>query len=110
LRHRGCGSAIPDASVIARDPGSDRAAGFAVVTETSHRKAHLAQLAVAPPYQSAGLGRQILARVISVLSGMGYDSLSLMVSRDNERARELYRSLGFELVLSFPVFCRDRRS
>jgi ribosomal protein S18 acetylase RimI-like enzyme len=110
LRHRGCGAAIADASVVARDPRTDRAAGFAVVTETSHRKAHLAQLAVAPPYQSAGLGRQILARVISVLSGMGYDSLSLMVSRDNERARELYRSLGFELVLSFPVFCRDRRS
>jgi ribosomal protein S18 acetylase RimI-like enzyme len=110
LRHRGCGAAIAEASIMARDAASDRAAGFAVVTETSHRKAHLAQLAVAPSYQGAGLGRRILSRVTALLSGMAYESLSLMVSRDNERARELYRSLGFELVLSFPVFCRDRRS
>jgi ribosomal protein S18 acetylase RimI-like enzyme len=32
-----------------------------------------------------------------------------MVSRDNERAVHLYRSVGFELVLSFPVFSRDDR-
>ncbi|HJS74226.1 MAG TPA: hypothetical protein VJ921_08075, partial [Vicinamibacteria bacterium] len=34
LRHRGCGSAILDVSSVARDPHTDRAAGFAVVTET----------------------------------------------------------------------------
>ena len=107
LRHRGCGAAILDASSVARDPRSDRAAGFAVVTETSVRKAHLAQLAVAPDCQGRGLGRRILSRVIERLSDMGYEGLSLMVSRENHRALDLYRSMGFELVIAFPVFSRD---
>ncbi len=107
LRHRGCGAAILEASKVARDPQTDRAVGFAVVTETSSRKAHLAQLAVAPDYQGLGLGRRILSRVIERLSDMGYDGLSLMVSRDNHRALDLYRSMGFERVISFPVFSRD---
>jgi ribosomal protein S18 acetylase RimI-like enzyme len=38
---------------------------------------------------------------------MGYDGLSLMVSRDNRRALDLYRSMGFALVIAFPVFSRD---
>lgn len=107
LRHRGCGAAILDASTVARDPGTDRAAGFAVVTETSVRKAHLAQLAVAPEFQGRGLGRLLLTRSVERLSEMGYDGLSLMVSRDNHRALDLYRSMGFELVIAFPVFSRD---
>jgi ribosomal protein S18 acetylase RimI-like enzyme len=107
LRHRGCGAAILDASSVARDPRSDRAAGFAVVTETSPRRAHLAQLAVAPDYQGRGLGRRILSRVIERLTEMGYEGLSLMVSRENHRAVDLYRSTGFELALAFPVFSRD---
>jgi ribosomal protein S18 acetylase RimI-like enzyme len=107
LRHRGCGSAILEASSVARDPRTDRAVGFAIVTETSTRKAHLAQLAVAPDYQGLGLGRRILSRVVQRLSDMGYDGLSLMVSRDNHRALDLYRSMGFDLVVAFPVFSRD---
>ncbi len=107
LRHRGCGSAILDVSSVARDPHTDRAAGFAVVTETSPRQAHLAQLAVAPDYQGRGLGRRILGRVIERLQGMGYDGLSLMVSRENHRALDLYRSIGFDLSIAFPVFSRD---
>ncbi|HEY7820406.1 MAG TPA: GNAT family N-acetyltransferase [Vicinamibacteria bacterium] len=106
LRHRGCGSAILDVSSVARDPRTDRAAGFAVVTETSPGQAHLAQLAVAPEYQGRGLGRQILVRVIERLKEMRYDGLSLMVSRENHRALDLYRSMGFELSIAFPVFSR----
>jgi ribosomal protein S18 acetylase RimI-like enzyme len=107
LRHRGCGSAILDASTVARDPRTDRAVGFAVVTETSVRKAHLAQLAVAPDFQGRGLGRLLLTHTIERLSEIGYDGLSLMVSRENHRALDLYRSMGFELVIAFPVFSRD---
>jgi ribosomal protein S18 acetylase RimI-like enzyme len=108
LRHKGCGAALVDASTVARDPRTDRAAGFALVTETSARSAHLAQLAVAPEYQGQGLGRRILARVVARLSEMRYQGLSLMVSRENRRALDLYRTMGFELALAFPAFSRDR--
>jgi ribosomal protein S18 acetylase RimI-like enzyme len=77
------------------------------VTETSVRKAHLAQLAVAPDFQGRGLGRLLLTRTLERLTEMGYDGLSLMVSRDNRRALDLYRSMGFALVIAFPVFGRD---
>jgi len=107
LRHRGCGAAILEASTVAREPGTDRPAGFAVVTETSVRKAHLAQLAVDPEFQGRGLGRLLLTRTIERLAEMGYDGLSLMVSRENHRALDLYRSFGFDLVIAFPVFSRD---
>jgi ribosomal protein S18 acetylase RimI-like enzyme len=107
LRHRGCGSAVLEASTVARDARTDRAVGFAVVTETSVRKAHLAQLAVAPDFQGRGLGRLLLTRTLERLTEMGYDGLSLMVSRDNRRALDLYRSMGFALVIAFPVFSRD---
>jgi ribosomal protein S18 acetylase RimI-like enzyme len=107
LRHRGCGSAVPEASVLAREGASGRAAGFAVVTETAARHAHLAQLAVAPRFQRQGIARQLLARVRERLTHLGFDTLSLMVSGANERALRLYRSLGFDPVARFPVFSRD---
>jgi ribosomal protein S18 acetylase RimI-like enzyme len=107
LRHRGCGSAIPAASVVARHGGTQRTMGFAIVTETSSKQAHLAQLAVAPSFQSQGIGRRLLDHCIDRLLDLGFDTLSLMVSRDNERAVRLYRSVGFEPVLRFPIFRRD---
>lgn len=107
LRHGGCGSAVPDASVIARDRSSGRAAGFAVVTETSPRHAHLAQLAVSPRFQRQGVSRRLLTHVHQRLLHLGFHTLSLMVSGGNDRALRLYRSLGFEPVVRFPVFSRE---
>ncbi|HEX9725648.1 MAG TPA: GNAT family N-acetyltransferase [Vicinamibacteria bacterium] len=40
------------------------------------------QLTVASDYQGRGPGRRILSRVVKRLSDMGYDGLSLRVSRD----------------------------
>ncbi|MGH9321554.1 MAG: GNAT family N-acetyltransferase [Vicinamibacteria bacterium] len=107
LRHRGCGAAIAEASIVVRDEPTHRAVGFALVTETAPRQAHLAQLAVAPEFQRRGVGRQLLARTIERLSDLGFGSLSLMVSGGNHRALAVYRAMGFELVIPFPVFSRD---
>jgi ribosomal protein S18 acetylase RimI-like enzyme len=107
LRHRGCGSTIPLASVLARHGATGRAMGFAIVTETSSKQAHLAQLAVAPSFQNQGVGRRLLEHSIDRLLDLGFDTLSLMVSRDNTRAVRLYRAMGFEPVLGFPVFRRE---
>jgi ribosomal protein S18 acetylase RimI-like enzyme len=107
LRHGGCGSAVLEASVIARERPSGRAVGFAVVTETSPRHAHLAQLAVSPRFQRQGVSRRLLSHVYERLSHLGFDTLSLMVSAGNDRALRLYRSVGFEPVVRFPVFSRE---
>lgn len=107
LRHRGCGTALSEASALARHGGSRRAVGFAVVTETSASHAHLAQLAVLPSFQGRGVGRRLLAYVTDRLLERGFETLSLMVSRENARAVDLYCGVGFEPVLRFPVFRRE---
>jgi ribosomal protein S18 acetylase RimI-like enzyme len=41
---------------------------------------------------------------LSQLAALQFDTLSLIVSRDNTRAFRLYQSMGFQSVLAFPVF------
>lgn len=106
LRHRGCGAALPDPSSLARQSPGRRAVGFAVVTETSSTHAHLAQIAVLPAFQGRGVGRRLLAHAVDRLLDLELETLSLMVSRENRRAADLYASMGFEPVLRFPVFSR----
>jgi len=50
---------------------------------------------VAPISWSAGVGRQLWQRVRSILSERGYNTCSLWVLTENERAIRFYRSIGF---------------
>ncbi len=104
LRQRGCGVPISEASSTARERATDRPVGFAVATEIAPRHAHLAQIAVVPEVQGQGIGQALLSRVMAGLAELGYQTLSLMVSRGNERARHLYLQSEFRPVVSFPVF------
>ena len=53
------------------------------------------------------MGHRLVGHTFSRLGELGLDTLSLMVSRGNERAVSLYRSMGFELTYQFPVFSRE---
>lgn len=107
VRQRGCGRSLTEASAIARERTTDVAAGFAIVTEIGLRHGHLAQVAVAPAFQGQGVGYRLLTHTFSRLGELGLDTLSLMVSRGNERALSLYRGMGFETTYRFPVFSRE---
>jgi ribosomal protein S18 acetylase RimI-like enzyme len=107
VRQRGCGPQVVEASGVGRHRRTDRALGFALVTETARRQAHLAQLAVTPPAQRQGVGRALLSHASTRLRSLGFDTLSLMVSRGNTGALALYRSFGFEPVFRFPIFSRE---
>lgn len=56
---------------------------------------HLLNVTVAPECQSAGLGRQLLQVVQQHGRDRGLTSLFLEVRHSNQRARDLYRRLGF---------------
>jgi ribosomal protein S18 acetylase RimI-like enzyme len=100
--HQGsCGVLVPEASVLAGDRG--RRLGCVVVTEVAPHQAHLPQIAVRPEYQCQGLGRGLLDYSMRRLAADGFETLSLIVSRENSRALQLYQSLGFQAVLVFPV-------
>lgn len=106
-RQRGCGEPLLSASMVARDGATDRAAGFALVTEIAPGHGHLAQIAVAPAYQRRGVGTLLLANVLRQLEASECESISLMYSTANRRAGSLYRAAAFEPVYRFPVFTRD---
>lgn len=102
LSQGGCGNPVPEASGIARSRGCG--VGFDVVTEIAPRQGHLAQVAVLPAYQHRGVGRSLLGYSLSQLFALQFDTLSLIVTRANQRALRMYQSMGFQSVLSFPVF------
>jgi ribosomal protein S18 acetylase RimI-like enzyme len=96
-----CGVVVPEASLVAHDHRTSL--GFAMVTEVACRQAHLPQLAVLPAYQGQGIGRALLSQSMQRLAERQYATLSLIVSRANDRALSLYRSMGFDTILTFPV-------
>lgn len=108
LRQRGCGTSLLDASGVTRDSKTDRLVGFSVVTEVAKRQGHLAQVAVLPELQGGGVGRALLAHSLEKLCAPGYETLTLMVSRGNERAKKLYEKLGFTPIFRFPIFSWER--
>jgi ribosomal protein S18 acetylase RimI-like enzyme len=100
-----CGNPIVAASALAQQRG--QSIGFIILTEVGPQHAHVAQVAVLPTYQHEAVGRTLLNHALSVLADCGFMAVSLIVSRLNLRALELYRLIGFRPVLSFPVFVHD---
>ena len=106
LNQGGCGFPVPEASAVARYRG--QGVGFVVVTEIAPRQAHLTQIAVLPDYQRRGVGRLLLDYSLRRLAELQFDTLSLIVSRSNDRALGMYQTMGFRSVLAFPVFIWER--
>jgi ribosomal protein S18 acetylase RimI-like enzyme len=98
----GCGPLVAEASVFVRSRG--QGIGFVVVTEIAPRQGHLAQVAVLPAYQRQGVGRMLVHHCLSQLAARHFDTLSLIVSRANQRAFRLYETMGLQEILAFPVF------
>ncbi len=106
LNQGSCGMLVAEASAIARQRG--RSIGFVVVTEVAPRQGHLTQVAVLPESQHRGVGRALVDYSLWRLAECRFDTLSLIVSRSNVRARKLYQATGFQSVLAFPVGIWER--
>jgi ribosomal protein S18 acetylase RimI-like enzyme len=102
LLQGGCGPLVVEASVLARSRG--QGIGCIVVTEIAPRQGHLAQVAVLPAYQRQGVGRMLVHHCLTQLAAHHFDTLSLIVSRANQRAFRLYQAMGLQEILAFPVF------
>jgi ribosomal protein S18 acetylase RimI-like enzyme len=102
LHQRNSGVPVNQASAFVRHGG--QGVGFIAITEIAHRQGHLAQVVVLPAYQRQGVGQWLLNYSLSQLEALEFDTLSLIVSHDNTRAFRLYQHMGFQSVLTFPVF------
>lgn len=92
VRQTGCGVLSPELSRVIALNG--RIQAVAIVTTLSSRTVHLAQLAVAPALRRHGVAAGLMAEVAARARRSGYTLLSLIVSRRNQAACELYRRLG----------------
>jgi len=100
------GRFVADASALARHQG--QLIGFTVITEIAPQQGHLAQIVVLPQYQGQGVGQALLRYSQARLIDRKFRTLSLIVSQANDPALKLYQAMGFQSVLTFPVFTWDR--
>jgi ribosomal protein S18 acetylase RimI-like enzyme len=81
--------------------------GYAIVGRAA-RRGYVQRLAVAPEAQGAGLGRALLVDGLRWLRRRGVARAVVNTQVDNERARQLYESLGFRMAPSgLAVLGRD---
>ena len=61
-------------------------------------EADMMNIAVSPDFRRMGIAREMVSRLINVLSGKQVHSLTLEVRTSNDGAIALYEQMGFELV------------
>jgi ribosomal protein S18 acetylase RimI-like enzyme len=76
------------------------------IERDGHRAAIYA-LAIDPPAQGRGMGREALRRACQSLSDEGIDRVRLEVAVENDRALALYTSLGFVQVATEDYFALE---
>lgn len=61
---------------------------------------YISVLAVHPKYHNLGIGKQLVTHAISYWTRLDYDRVRIHVAFEREKALNLYRSIGFEIVSS----------
>jgi mycothiol synthase len=89
----------PDGFLIHEIDGTLAAFCWTKVQDDDHDAGEVGEIyviAVNPDFQGRGLGRELVLAGLEHLSAAGLDKAMLYVDRDNEEARSLYRSIGFD--------------
>lgn len=82
------------------DSGDGRCRGFVAYycNDRATRQSYITLVLVDPRDRGHGLGRTLVAAVLSLARQRGFTSCRLEVATDNQAARDLYLSLGFTHV------------
>jgi ribosomal protein S18 acetylase RimI-like enzyme len=106
LETDGCGVFLSEASFVIAGGGDDddgRITAAILTTSVARDVAHVAQIAVDPAFQGAGLGRKLLDAAMSAASVRGFSRMTLLVADDAIAARALYAGSGFLETATFVV-------
>ena len=63
------------------------------------QRAYLYAFRIHKEYQGLGLGKYLLNYVIDQLTNIGYTEFTVGAEDDNERAKFIYRTFGFDILL-----------
>jgi len=95
----------PSSTLIAEVRGS--VAGFILGFKHTPFKGRIFWLAVAPGYQSRGIGMKLLLAALKIFRQMGALNATLEVRVSNKKAQSLYSSMGFHMNGVFPGYYSD---
>lgn len=80
-------------------------AGFSETEELKKNKSiRLNALAIHPDYRKKGLGQQLLQFTLGFLRTKQFETVEILVKRNNTIARELYEKNGFAWKDTFPQY------
>ena len=107
ISNPGCGVVLPDASFMYLD-GHGTLCGYILCSRISDGRAMIPQIVTHPAWQGRGLGAALMNRCLRQLQIMDFHSLSIVVTKDNSRACEWYRRMGFQPRREFGAFIWNR--
>lgn len=103
----GCGTFMPEASFMGLD-GLGALSGFLINSRISATSGMIPQVAILPSHQGHGLGNALMQHCLSYFKTNGYRTVSLTVTKKNQRAFQWYRRLGFRIQREFEAFVWER--
>lgn len=66
--------------------------------ETQPGEYYIDCLGVAPDQQGKGIGKQLIQALCNKAATIGYTTVGLLVSKENNEAKKLYTGLGFSIM------------
>lgn len=107
VENPGCGIFMPEASFMGLD-AQGAPCGYVICCRISNGFAMIPQIAIHPAYQGRGLGNALMHSCVQQLRRMNFHSLSLTVTRKNQRAYDWYSRLGFKIRKEFGAYVWER--
>ncbi len=103
------GRFLDDASTSLVDAATGELEAALLTSEQTPRMAVYLDVMVEPSHRRRGLGRYLVRWGFRALAALGYSTVRLWVTSENEPARALYRTTGFRDVSSAMIY-REARS
>jgi ribosomal protein S18 acetylase RimI-like enzyme len=107
VENPGCGIFMPEASFMALD-AQNAPCGLVICCRISNGAGMIPQIAVHPSYQGRSLGNALMLRSFEQLRTMGFETVSLTVTKKNRRAFDWYQRLGFKIRKEFGAYVWER--
>jgi len=107
VENPGCGTFMPEASYMCLD-GQQTPCGFIIGCRISNGVGMIPQIAVHPGYQGRGVGNALIQRSFEQYKALGFHTVSLTATRDNQRAFNWYQRLGFKIRKEFGAYVWER--
>ena len=63
--------------------------------ETFQKRGTFARFGVSPKHQNKGIGTKLVEFILKELENQGFDGVRILVGKNNENAKKLYKKFGF---------------